>query len=177
MLQARAEAEAAVESSGPVVEMRKATEADLQPLLALINAYAQRGQLLPRSEESLRSRLADFTVALSRGEIVGCGALTPLGPGVGEVRSLAVRTDQAGRGLGHRIVAELLKQAAVVGYPDVLALTRRVSFFTALGFVPTRRELYLDKLMADCAACPKNVCCDETAMVRPPAREGEFPSA
>ena len=36
------------------------------------------------------------------------------------------------------------------------------------------RERFLDKLMVDCAACPLNLCCDEVAMVRPPAAEGEF---
>jgi N-acetylglutamate synthase-like GNAT family acetyltransferase len=155
------------------VRLRKAREADVAPLLALINGYAERGLLLRRSEESLRSRLEDFTVALDAdGEIVGCGALTELGPGLGEVRSLAVREDQAGRGLGHRIVEHLLHEAARRGFDEVLALTRRPSFFEALGFSITRRERFLDKLMVDCKACPMNLCCDETAMVRtPPGRE------
>jgi hypothetical protein len=31
----------------------------------------------------------------------------------------------------------------------------------------TERERFVDKLRADCAACPKNMCCcDEIAMVR-----------
>jgi N-acetylglutamate synthase-like GNAT family acetyltransferase len=102
------------------------------------------------------------------GEIVGCGALTELGPGLGEVRSLAVREDHAGRGLGHRMVEHLLHEAALRGFDEVLALTRRPSFFEALGFSVTRRERYLDKLMVDCRACPMNLCCDETAMVRVP---------
>jgi hypothetical protein len=29
----------------------------------------------------------------------------------------------------------------------------------------TERERFVDKLRADCAACPKNMCCDEIAMV------------
>ena len=147
---------------------RKAREADVQALLALINGYADRGLLLGRSEESLRSRLDDFTVAVDAGAIVGCGALTELGPGLGEVRSLAVREDQAGRGIGHRIVERLLEEAAERGFHEVLALTRRPSFFEALGFAVTRRERFLDKLMVDCKACPMNLCCDETAMVRVP---------
>jgi N-acetylglutamate synthase-like GNAT family acetyltransferase len=139
------------------------------PLLALINGYAERGLLLLRSEESLRSRLDDFTVVEGDdGVIVGCGALTELGPGLGEVRSLAVREDHAGRGLGHRIVEHLLEEAAPRGFDEVLALTRRPSFFEALGFAVTRRERFLDKLMLDCKACPMNLCCDETAMVRVP---------
>jgi N-acetylglutamate synthase-like GNAT family acetyltransferase len=149
------------------VRLRKAREEDVAPLLALINGYADRGLLLRRSEESLRARLDDFTVALDPdGGVIGCGALTVLGPGLGEVRSLAVREDRAGRGIGHRIVEHLMDEAAWRGFDEVLALTRRPSFFEALGFSTTRRERFLDKLMVDCRACPMNLCCDETAMVR-----------
>ena len=149
------------------------------PLLALINGYADRGMLLRRTEESLRAALRDFTVAVARTagggeEIVGCGALTMLGPALGEVRSLAVRPDHAGKGLGRRIVEHLLVEARARGFAEVLALTRRSSFFEALGFEVTRRERFIDKLMVDCGACPLNVCCDEIAMVRPPAGAGEF---
>ena len=155
------------------MRLRRAREEDVAPLLALINGYADRGLLLRRSEESLRARLGDFTVALGPdGDIVGCGALTVLGPGLGEVRSLAVREDQAGRGIGHEIVEHLLDEAARRGFDQVLALTRRPSFFEALGFSVTRRERFLDKLVVDCKACPMNLCCDETAMVRAVAGAG-----
>jgi amino-acid N-acetyltransferase len=109
-------------------------------------------------------------------EIVGCGALSMLGPSLGEVRSLAVRADQAGKGLGRRIVEHLLVEARDRGFAEVLALTRRSSFFDALGFEVTRRERFIDKLMVDCAACPLNLCCDEIAMFSPPAAPGEFPA-
>jgi amino-acid N-acetyltransferase len=151
------------------VRLRKARERDVAPLLALINGYAERGLLLARSEESLRSRLSDFSVAEAAGELVGCGALSELGPGLGEVRSLAVRADKTGRGIGRRIVQRLLEEAAERGFAEVLALTRSVPFFESLGFAVTRRERFLDKLKADCQACPLNLCCDEVAMVRAPA--------
>lgn len=148
--------------------MRKAEDRDVTTLLALINGYAERNLLLRRSEASLRERLADFTVALSRGEIVGCAALSELGPGLAEVRSLAVREDYAGRGIGHALVERLLVEAGERGFERVLSLTRRVRFFEALGFEVTRRELFLDKLRTDCKDCPLNLCCDETALVRAP---------
>ena len=161
------------------MRLRDAEERDMAPLLALINGYADRGMLLRRTEESLRHALPDFVVATEPGadggeEIVGCGALTMLGPALGEVRSLAVRPDQTGKGLGRRIVEHLLVQARDRGFAEVLALTRRSSFFDALGFEITRRERFIDKLMVDCGACPLNLCCDEIAMVRPPAAPGEF---
>jgi len=159
----------------PRLELRKAREDDVPALLALINGYAARNLLLYRTEESLRERLGDFTVAISDGELVGCAALSELGPRTGEVRSLAVREDQGGRGIGHKVVDRLLEEAAARDFLEVLALTRRVAFFQALGFEVTRRERFLDKLMGDCKACPLNLACDESAMVRPPKFPKEGP--
>lgn len=155
------------------MRLRRAAETDVPALLALINGYAERGLLLVRTEASIRARLADFTVAEVDGEVAGCAALTELGPGLAEVRSLAVRADLAGHGIGHALVEALVAEAGRRGFHEVLALTRRTSFFEALGFEATRRERYLDKLMVDCQACPLNLCCDETAMVRnPPTTNG-----
>lgn len=150
------------------VVFRKARPADVPAVLALVNGYASRGLLLPRSEESLRARLADFTVATLGGRVAGCGALSELGPGLGEVRSLAVAQDAGGLGIGHALVERLLQEAARRAFREVLALTRRQSFFERLGFAVTERERFLDKLRQDCAACPMNTCCDEIAMVRTP---------
>lgn len=150
------------------IVFRGAEERDVAPLLALINGYAERNLLLRRSEASLREHLHEFTLAEAAGEVVGCAALSELGPGLGEVRSLAVRADHAGHGLGHALVERLLVEAGERGFERVLSLTRRVSFFEALGFTVTRRELFLDKLMTDCEDCPLNQDCDETALVRAP---------
>lgn len=149
------------------MRLRKARSDDVPHLLALINGYAARNLLLRRSEGSVRRRLDDFTVVEDAGQVAGCAALTALGPGLGEIRSLAVREDRVGAGIGHAIVAHVLDEAGRRGFVEVLALTRRVSFFERLGFAVTRRERFLDKLAADCQDCPLRFDCDETAMVRP----------
>lgn len=150
------------------MHLRKAQDADVPALLDLINGYARRNLLLPRTESSLLARLGDFLVAETNGELVGCGALSPLGPGLGEVRSLAVRADHAGHGLGSRIVRALMDRAVEQGLLEVLSLTRHLSLFASLGFTVTRRERFLDKLAADCAACPMSSRCDETALLWEP---------
>jgi len=146
------------------VRLRDASERDVPPVLALINDYAQRNLVLPRTEESLRANLGDFAVAEVDGEVVGCCALSELGPGLGEIRSLAVRADMNGRGIGRGIIEHLMTRAWSRGFAEVLALTRRVSLFERLGFHVTRRERFLDKLATDCKACPLSLCCDEIAV-------------
>ena len=146
------------------MRLREAREADVPSVLALINDYAERNLVLGRSEESLRATLQDFAVAEVHGEVVGCCALTELGPGLGEIRSLAVRTDMNGRGIGRGIIEHHLATAWSRGFAEVLALTRRVSLFDKLGFHITRRERFLDKLATDCKACPLSLCCDEIAV-------------
>jgi amino-acid N-acetyltransferase len=150
------------------VRLRRAAAADVTALLALINGFAARNLLLRRTEDSVRAHLDDFVVVEDDGAVIGCAALNALGPGLGEVRSLAVRSDHEGQGLGRALVECLLDEAASRGFVEVLALTRRVSFFQGLGFDITRRERFLDKLLADCQACPLSLCCDEVAMVLSP---------
>lgn len=146
------------------MRLREATERDVPAVLTLINDYARQNLVLTRTEESLRECLDDFAVAELDGEVVGCGALSELGPGLGEIRSLAVRADMNGRGIGHQIIQYDMGQAWRRGFVEVLALTRRVSLFERIGFHITRRERFLDKLATDCKACPLSECCDEIAV-------------
>ncbi len=54
------------------MRLRDATERDVPSILALINDYARQNLVLARTEESLRSCLADVAVAEVEGEVVGC---------------------------------------------------------------------------------------------------------
>ena len=152
------------------MRLRKATPPDARSVAALIGAHAARDLVLPRSEASILARVGDFTVADDEGVLVGCAALAELGPGLGEVRSLAVRADRSGRGIGGSLVIRLVAEAGERGFREVLVLTRRVSLFERLGFRVTDRDRFLDKLEADCRSCPHHDACDETALVRPPGR-------
>jgi argininosuccinate synthase len=140
----------------------------LPALVALVGLHAARDLLLPRSEESLRAALGDFSIASVGGELVGCAALAALGPGLGEIRTLAVHPDHEGQGIGHALVVKLVADAENRGFREVLVLSRRVSLFLRLGFRIADRTRFLDKLEADCRTCPHHEACDETALVRPP---------
>lgn len=146
--------------------VRKASMRDIHPLLKLINGYAAKGVMLPRTEFEMSENIRDFTVAFSGDELVGCGALHFYTPTSGEVRSLAVDPDAKSKGIGRTIVEELEREARECGLHSIFAFTYVTGFFEKLGFeVVERGELPL-KAWKDCLRCPKFAACDETAVVK-----------
>ena len=57
------------------LEVRKARMCDIAPILELINAYAAKGVMLPRTEFEMSENIRDFTLVFSGDRLVGCGAL------------------------------------------------------------------------------------------------------
>ena len=95
---------------------------------------------------------------------MACAALRVLWDDVAEVRTLAVRPDHHGRGLGGHLVEYLVADARALGLPRVIALTREVPFFERCGFVVVPRESLPRKVWTDCVRCPKRHACDEVAV-------------
>src|SRR5205823_2572460 len=83
---------------------------------------------------------ADFAEPEVAGRNVACAALRLLWRDLGEVRSLAVRPDAHGRGLGAALVEAVVADARALGLPRIIALTREVAFFQRSGFAAEQRE-------------------------------------
>ncbi len=131
----------------------------------LVNEHARRGDLLPRSAQSIADSLADWLVGLRDGQVVACGSLFHYNGTLAEVRSLAVADVVKGQGWGSDIVHGLLDLAVQRSVPTVFTLTRAVAFFARLGFEVSDREQFPLKVWKDCQLCPLQDNCDETAMV------------
>jgi hypothetical protein len=56
---------------------------DIPPILDLINGYAAKGVMLPRTEFEMSEAIRDFTVVLSGEKLLGCGALHFYSPDAG----------------------------------------------------------------------------------------------
>ena len=63
---------------------------DIAPILDLINGYAAKGIMLPRTEFELSEAIRDFTVVTSRRTVARLRSAAFLQPTLGEIRSLAV---------------------------------------------------------------------------------------
>jgi amino-acid N-acetyltransferase len=148
---------------------------DIHDLLHLINGYAAKGVMLPRTEFEMSENIRDFVLAFAGDKLVGCGALHFYSPTSGEVRSLAVDPDAKSRGTGRAIVEALEKDARDCGLHSIFAFTYVSGFFEKLGFVEVERGELPLKAWKDCLRCPKFQSCDETAVVKylVPAHERE----
>jgi len=148
------------------IEVRKASMQDIPPLLELINGYAAKGIMLPRTEFELSENMRDFTVAYDGNRLAGCGALHFYSPAVGEVRSLAVAESHKTHGIGRLIVESLVYEAKLYGLDAVFAFTYVPGFFAKVSFYEAERGELPLKAWKDCLRCAKFNNCDEVAVLR-----------
>ena len=118
------------------MNIRHATQADWQSILALINQYPEVlvQDHLPDAEE--------FFVAEEGGQIVGCCALEVYSKRLAEVRSLAVAQEHQGKGIGTALIEACLKKAAELGVYEVLTITSALPLFEKHGFGTFKNEKY-----------------------------------
>lgn len=146
--------------------LRKATLHDIPDLLRLINGYAGKGIMLPRTEFELAENVRDFQVAFAGGRLAGCCALHFYTPQMGEIRSLAVDAEFLGCGAGRKLVQALELEAREYGLAGLFAFTYIPGFFAKLGFREIERGELPLKAWKDCLRCPKFQCCDEVAVIK-----------
>lgn len=147
------------------LSVRPAAADDVAGIVRLVNEYARRGDLLPRSAENIAASLDNWLVAVKGGWILGCVSLLRYTSGLVEVRSLAVDDGAQGLGIGRQLMATLIEEAERRQIPTLFALTRVVGFFERFGFTVVEKEMFPEKVWADCQFCPVRHRCDETAVV------------
>jgi amino-acid N-acetyltransferase len=146
------------------VIIRKAVLADIEGIYELLNYYAEKGMILPRSRHSIFETLRDFTVVEDEGLLIGTGALALAWDGLAEVRALTVSPRQVRTGVGLLLVAAMTAEARQLGVGKLFTLTYEPEFFKAAGFREINKEELPHKVWRDCINCSKFPNCDETAM-------------
>jgi len=148
------------------MEVRSAKISDVEAIYSLINRYAERDEMLFRSKADIYENLQAFIVAELNGSVVGCCALQIVWSDLAEIKSLAVDEANKGLGVGKAIVDAAIEQARKLGLQKVFALTLTPDFFEKLGFEIIEKDALPMKVWSDCARCPKQQNCDETAVVK-----------
>ena len=118
--------------------IRSARTADVPVISKLIDSNVESGRLLSKATVTLYEDVQEFCVAQLPGDaaVAGCGALHVMWEDLAELRTVAVREDCRGLGIGHGIVEALLQRARAVGVNRVFVLTFAVDFFGRHGFQP-----------------------------------------
>jgi amino-acid N-acetyltransferase len=148
------------------MNVRSANVVDVKAIHALINAYAERDQMLFRSMADIYKNLQTFSVVEDNGQVVGCCALEVIWSDLAEIKSLAVDEAHKSRGAGSMLVTAAVEQAKRLGLPKVFGLTLKPQFFEKLGFKIVDKNYLPMKVWSDCARCTKQQNCDETAVVK-----------
>jgi len=144
--------------------IRTAKLTDVKAIQALVNHYADSGQMLPRTLNELYEHLRDFHVFEEDGTLIGVCALHVSWEGLAEIRSLAVRNDSVRNGVGSKLVRHCLEEAVQLEVARVFVLTYQDGFFKKLGFSVVDKKELPHKIWTDCLNCVKFPNCDEIAL-------------
>lgn len=147
------------------MQIRKAKIADVQEIQKLVNYFAEKDEMLPRSLMTIYENVRDFFVAYDESRVLGCCALHVAWEDLAEIKSLAVREDMHRAGLGSQLVAACLKESRELGIKKVFALTYRPDFFVKHGFRHVDKASLPQKIWSDCINCPKFPDCGEEAVM------------
>ncbi|MCX6343835.1 MAG: N-acetyltransferase [Armatimonadetes bacterium] len=144
--------------------IRKARIPDVTEIQRLVNYFADKNAMLPRSLNTIYENLRDFYVLEQDSQIVGCCALHVTWGDLAEVKSLAVDEYAQGKQLGRQLVEACLNDAREMGIPKVFALTYVPEFFEKLGFHGVDKSTLPHKIWSECINCHKFPDCGEEAV-------------
>jgi amino-acid N-acetyltransferase len=144
----------------------KAVLKDASEIQKLINAYAKKGKMLAKSIVDICETIRDFYVYREKGKVAGACALSICWGDLAEIRSLAVDSRHAKKGMGSRLVDACLQEAGHLGVKKVFVLTYIPAYFKKFGFKRVKRDSLPQKIWKDCINCPKFPDCGETPMIR-----------
>ena len=119
--------------SGEVV-VRRARTPDVRAIRSLVEPMTSSRRIVTKEAVAYYEAVHEFRVVEVDREVVGCGALHVMWEDLAEVRTVAVRPDLKGHGLGSAVLAELLQDARDLGVARVFCLTFETSFFGRHGF-------------------------------------------
>jgi amino-acid N-acetyltransferase len=133
----------------------------------LIEEYANKKILLPKSIDKIRKEINDTLVCIVDSKLVGVVNSVDYGNSLYEIRGLVVKDSFQDQGIGKQLVQGLMQKLKKEHSEEKLtlfALTYVPGFFEVLGFRRVDKENYPKKIFDDCESCAKKNDCLEIAM-------------
>ncbi len=145
--------------------IRKALVSDVEKIQKIVNHFAQKDLMLPRSLSEIYENLRDFFVYLEDGEIAGSAALHVFWKDLSEVKSLAVLEPYQKKGIGGKLLSSCIEEAKALGIGKVFVLAYQPDFFQHRGFLPIAKEGLPHKVWTECVRCHKFPECKEIPLI------------
>jgi amino-acid N-acetyltransferase len=148
-----------------VYKIEKARIHDATQIHKLINYFAGKGEMLPRSLSEIYENIRDYFVVRQGEQLIACVALHISWEDLAEIKSLAVTQEHQKHGIGDQMVEYCLKEASDLGIATIFCLTYTPDFFKKCGFSQVDKMELPHKVWGECYRCPKFPNCDESALV------------
>lgn len=146
--------------------IRKPEVKDVRAIYCLVNKFAKKDEMLPRSLNEIYENIRDFFICMDKNKLLGTAALHVLWEDLAEIRSVAVENRYQGKGIGKKLIEECLKEAKTLGVKRVFALTYNPEFFRKLGFKDIDKNALPQKIWGDCLKCAEFPECKEVAVIK-----------
>mgnify|MGYP001616843629 FL=1 len=145
--------------------LRKATIDDVEKIYKLINDFAAKNVMLPRSLSELYENIRDLFVFIQDDTLVGCAALHIFWKDLAEIKSVAVLETTQRKGIGRKLVRVCIREARKLRIAKMFVLTYVPEFFEKCGFRKVEKETLPHKIWSECVKCHKFPDCGEIPLI------------
>ena len=145
--------------------LRKATIDDIEKIYKLINDFAAKNVMLPRSLSELYENIRDFFVFIQDDTLVGCAALHIFWKDLAEIKSVAILESRQHKGIGRKLVRVCIREARKLRIAKMFVLTYVPEFFEKCGFKRVDKETLPHKIWSECVKCHKFPDCGEIPLI------------
>lgn len=146
------------------MSVRRARMSDVDQIFSLVNFWADKGEILPRSRDNIIHDIQNFVVAEVEGQVVATASLYIYQTGLAEIRSVVVDANAQKQGQGTALVQYLLEFAHQMELQQIIVLTYIPAYFEQLGFHLIDKNSLAENIIEDSEPSPHKDPEDEVAM-------------
>ena len=146
--------------------VEKAKIQDVPQIHQLINHFADKDEMLPRSLSDIYENIRDYFVYRKGERMLACAALHIIWSDLAEIKSVAVAEEYQKQGVGTMLIEACLKEVESLGIPTIFCLTYQPAFFEKFGLNQVDKMEVPRKVWTECYRCPKFPDCGEVALIR-----------
>jgi len=149
------------------IVIKKPTLNSIALMQELVYEDVAKGIILERDENEMATTIRSYSCAYLGDELVGFVALHIHSIILAEIRSLVVKKDLRGKGIGKKLIQSAIDEAKKLEVSEILVLTYSSNLFKKFGFSEIDKATIPEpKIWADCIKCKHFPICDEVALIK-----------